>query len=77
MKAGKWLPYMEGVAVREIGEFDPSECPFADFCEVRRWPSDPGGGVPACDRVCSRPLESKRLCDDASVNNGLEGVDQD
>jgi len=42
-----WLAYIDGVAVREIGEFEPSEWPFADFCEVLRWPKEPGGGVPA------------------------------
>jgi hypothetical protein len=33
----------------------------------------PGGGVPPCDRVCSRPLESNTLCDDASMSAPFQG----
>lgn len=57
-----WLGYIDGVAAREMGELEPSEWPLADFCDVRRWPRAPGGGVPFCDRVWSRILGSKRLC---------------
>jgi hypothetical protein len=34
----------------------------------------PGGGVPPCDRVCSRPLESNTLCDDASMSAHFEDL---
>jgi hypothetical protein len=34
----------------------------------------PGGGVPPCDRVCSRPLESNTLCEDASMSACFQSV---
>lgn len=51
---------MDGVRVRDGGEFERSEVPDEVLCDVRRWFGGPGGGVPASDRDAVRPLPSKR-----------------
>ena len=51
---------MDGVPVREGGEFERSEAPDEVLCDARGWFRGPGGGgVPASDRDAASPLPSK------------------
>lgn len=51
---------MDGVPVRDGGEFERSEAPDEVLYDVRRWFRGPGGGVPASDRDAAGTLPSKR-----------------